>query len=435
MKAVVIVVRGLQAGALGCCGSTWIDTPALDALAAGGVVFDWHFAAAANMAGACRNWRTGRYQLPVPDLPLPDGEEPDLLAALRARAIPTSLVADTSRPLPERFLHGWEHAVEAAGTEATLEAARQQLAHLVKAEQGLLWVDFATLLPPWHVPEELAAPYFQEEQPGDSEEEEQDEDEEEEGGEEDAEEEELPPLTPIWDPTPGLIDREDDEIYLQIQTSYAAAVSYLDVVLGELLDGLPDDVAVIVTSDCGLALGEHGVVGTVRPWLHEEIIHVPLIVRLPEQVQAVRRVAALTQAVDLAPTLAELFGVELAAAACCATPHGISLLRLARGTVGSARAYACAGLESGGGFEWCLRTLEGSFLFPVRPHPEDAGRQPQLFVKPDDRWEVNDVRQHHQEWCEQLEATLRAFVMATRLPETLKPPALPGEDTTTPGES
>ncbi len=160
---------------------------------------------------------------------------------------------------------------------------------------------------------------------------------------------------------------------------------------------------------------------TIRPWAHEEIIHLPLIVRLPRNAEAGRRVATLTQAVDLAPTLAEFFGVALPDA------HGKSLLPLLRGQVEHVREYAVAGVRVGEGIEWCLRTPEWGFLLPVRPHPDEAQREPQLFVKPDDRWEVNEVRHHHLELAEGFEKTLRAFVAATCQPGPLDAPALPDE--------
>ena len=52
MKAIILVARGLQLGALGCYGNAWIDTPALDTLAAEGIVFDQHFADNVDPAGA-----------------------------------------------------------------------------------------------------------------------------------------------------------------------------------------------------------------------------------------------------------------------------------------------------------------------------------------------------------------------------------------------
>src|SRR5262249_30063215 len=103
-----------------------------------------------------------------------------------------------------------------------------------------------------------------------------------------------------------------DTLYLRIQGSYGGAVAYLDAGIGQLLDvlrqrGWLDQLAVVFTSDRGLALGEHGFVGA-SPLPHNEAVHLPLIMRLPGAEWAGRRVAALTQAVDLAPTLAELLG-------------------------------------------------------------------------------------------------------------------------------
>src|SRR5262249_8856725 len=160
---------------------------------------------------------------------------------------------------------------------------------------------------------------------------------------------------------PGTIDPEDDELYLSLQTSYAAAVSYLDAGIAQLLEtldelDLEDETIVIVLSDTGQALGEHGIVGPVRPWLNEEVLHLPLLLRLPEKAEAGRRVAALTQNVDLAPTLMELFGL---------TPfpcHGHSLVPLLHGQQDQVRGYTCAGLHVNEGIEWCLRTQEWAFL-------------------------------------------------------------------------
>jgi arylsulfatase A-like enzyme len=173
---------------------------------------------------------------------------------------------------------------------------------------------------------------------------------------------------------------------------------------------------VLFTTDCGQALGEHGVVGAVRPSLHEEVIHLPLLLRLPRGAGAGRHVAALTQAVDVGPTLAEAFGVSLPGA------QGHSLVPLARGEAEQVRAYACAGLRIGGAVEWALRTPEWGFLLPAGT--EEGARGPQLYVKPDDRWEVNNVVQHHLELSDHLEQTLRAFVRATEGAGPLEVPAL-----------
>jgi hypothetical protein len=106
-----------------------------------------------------------------------------------------------------------------------------------------------------------------------------------------------------------------------------------------------------------------------------------------------------------------LFGVRLEGA------HGHDLLPLARGQAGPVRAYACSALEVGGEVGWALRTPAWALLSgPAR-----------LYVRPDDRWEVNDVSQHHPELVEGLERTLRDFVAAAGRPGPLEAPALPEE--------
>jgi len=89
------------------------------------------------------------------------------------------------------------------------------------------------------------------------------------------------------------------------------------------------------------------------------------------------------------------------------------LLPLVRGEIESIRPFACTALQVGESIEYALRTPEWAFLLPVKPGVDDADRSPQLFVKPDDRCEVNNVLQHHLELAEQLERTLRDFVSAS----------------------
>jgi arylsulfatase A-like enzyme len=420
MKVVVLVARGLRASAIGCYGNLWIETPTLDALAAEGIIFDHHYTDAADPVGARRAWRTGRYRLPQSagtELPEPPGE--DLLEVLRAQGVATFLLQDESRPVPFEFASGWgqvERVVpseEETPLEDILRAAQTALEQLANKDHWLLWIDLATLLPPWNVPEDFQAPYFQ----GD----ETEENEEEEG------EEEEEPLTPLSEVPDGFLPPEDDSFFLRLQSSYAAAVSYLDAGIGQLLEelrGLGDEEpVVIVTADCGLALGDHGYVGSVRPDLHEEIVHLPLLIRLPGAAQSGRRVAALTQSVDLPATLVDLFGAALPGA------HGQTLLPLVRGEAEAVRSYACSGLEIAGAIEWALRTPDWSYRLPIQAAGAEPLSEQTLFVQPDDRWEVNNVLQHHLEWAERLEQTLRGFVEATHQPGPLKPPPLPSLET------
>jgi arylsulfatase A-like enzyme len=420
MKVLVIAASGLHLGYVGCYGNAWVATPALDRLAAEGVVFDQHYADCPSVCGAHRAWRTGRYSLPDPEDDEPPTTEAtdDLLTLLRERRIATHLVVDTSRPVPAEFTRGWEHVVlvppvhgEGTPLERTVEAATQALDRCAPIDQWLLWVEFAALLPPWEVPTDFLDRFLREEEP------EQDE-------EDDTDEEESRRLLPLPVPTTGPLEVGDESTFRRLQGTYAAAVAYLDAGLDLLWEAVGhrnglDEMLILFTTDRGLVLGEHGIVGEYRPWLHDELIHLPLIVRLPGAAEAGRRIPALSQSVDLLPTLLDAFGLPIPASV-----HGRSLLPMMRGEVHEVRRYACAGLQLGEAIEWALRTPEWGYLLPVRATAQDPPRLPQLYVKPDDRWEVNNVVQHHLELAEHFQQTLGDFVKATRRPGPFQPPTL-----------
>jgi hypothetical protein len=250
-------------------------------------------------------------------------------------------------------------------------------------ERGLVWVDLPGLAPPWHIDPELAEAYF------------------------DEEEEELG--SPWLDPPVGPLDDADGTAWSRLQNTYAAVVTAFDAQLGSVFDELRDrdlwdHLLVCVTASCGLALGEHGYVGPYRAWMHEESVHLPLISKMPGASDAGLRVSALTQPHDLMATLLESLGVD-------ATPGLPSLMR---GEATELRPHICSGRRIGDSSEWLLRTPEWAFLLPLQIPAGDPPRPPQLYVKPDDRWEINDVRNHHLELAEQFEQTLRAVAEGHR---------------------
>jgi len=93
---------------------------------------------------------------------------------------------------------------------------------------------------------------------------------------------------------------------------YDAEIRYLDDVLERFFAGLESrglarDTTVILTSDHGEELHEHG--RFVHTQVYPECLRVPLVVVHPDRT-APRRVHALTEIVDLAPTILELFGAR-----------------------------------------------------------------------------------------------------------------------------
>ncbi|HEV3084193.1 MAG TPA: sulfatase-like hydrolase/transferase [Gemmataceae bacterium] len=387
MKILVVVAGGLHIGYLGCYGNEWVVTENLDRLAAEAVVFDQHIAVDPDPSAARRAWHSGRY-----DLPLLDQDQPAQLDAPCGYLKPHGVAVEVCAEPPA--------AREAAGDSLKRRLANisRSLDKLMRQERWLLHTDITCLRPPWNVPQELLNMYDE-------------------------------PANDASDGPEGCA--EENDFFIR-QRQYAAAVTQFDEWVGQLCGelerrALREDVLLVLTTDSGQSLGEHTLLWPSWSQLHEEVVHIPLIFRLPEREQAGRRVLALTQTVDLLPTLCDLFGM--------APPltHGCSLVPLLQGKIGPVRHYACAGLRSAGKAEWVLRTPEWSFHLPVQPPAGGAGRRPLLYVKPDDRWEVNDVRHHYHGWSERLEQTLQAFVAATRGPEPFQPPRLPafmtGEET------
>ncbi|MCG8478645.1 MAG: sulfatase [Spirochaetales bacterium] len=126
-----------------------------------------------------------------------------------------------------------------------------------------------------------------------------------------------------------------DEELLHIRNRYAATLTMTDHWIGRVLDvcdrlNLWDDTMIIFTTDHGFMLGEHGLMGKNYMQAYNEIYHIPMLVHQPGQTTTAR-VDALTQNIDLFPTLCEHFGVDETT---IANPlHGQSLLPLVRGEV------------------------------------------------------------------------------------------------------
>ena len=145
----------------------------------------------------------------------------------------------------------------------------------------------------------------------------------------------------------------------QIRALYRGGVSEADEALGRLLaelegQGVLDDTIVVLTSDHGESLGEHGL------WEHNHMYQdnllVPLILRWPRALPSDLRVTARVDSIDLFPTLVELMGLEprphasalqngASTAEALEVVDGVSLLAVIRGEARSVRPYSFA--ESG----------------------------------------------------------------------------------------
>ncbi len=410
MRVVLFQVRGCPAGWLGLYGNEWVVTPQLDRLAVDSVVFDRHISDSPHPDAADAVW-------------LGTNRPCGLLATLRQRGVKSFLVRanhpETDRP--DWFYAGWDEVFDFrpqqeddSPLDALVNGFPDLLRRLVAVPEFLLWVEVDRLLPPWEVPQKVFEAYLlegddeppvePEERPGsppkEAEQTEKEEEQQEPGPTERTDAEAIPP----WcDPPTGPFDNSDPEACAWLQASFAAVVTALDVELGKLFETLRENrfdesAAWLVTSDHGYPLGEHGQIGLYRPWLHQELVHLPLLLRLPGAVGAGRRVYAFTQPADAAATVLDLFGCEPA--------EGHSLLPLTRGRAEGTRDYAISRLELNGAAEQAIRTDDWALLWPLRV-PEGETRAPLLFAKPDDRWEVNNLYARNIERADELAAELR----------------------------
>ena len=113
----------------------------------------------------------------------------------------------------------------------------------------------------------------------------------------------------------GYRETEGDERALQhLRNQYAGTVNLADEYFGKLLDelerqGIFDETLIVLTTDHGHLIGEHGVTGKGRWHVWNELGHLPLVVKLPGNQHAGERRSQLTQNIDFMPTMMDYFGV------------------------------------------------------------------------------------------------------------------------------
>jgi arylsulfatase A-like enzyme/Tfp pilus assembly protein PilF len=113
------------------------------------------------------------------------------------------------------------------------------------------------------------------------------------------------------------------------QDPYSGEVAAADAALRPLLEWLDqkgkyDSSIIVLLGDHGEGLGDHGE-QQHGVFLYRSTLHVPLIVKLPGKQRAGERVRQPVGLVDVAPTLAQLVGVDFGQ-----TPHALSLFSLKR---------------------------------------------------------------------------------------------------------
>jgi arylsulfatase A-like enzyme len=201
----------------------------------------------------------------------------------------------------------------------------------------------------------------------------------------------------------------DPDLLLGLRAAYAGQIAVLDECLAALDDLLDETrlrqrTLVALVGVRGYPLGEHGIFGLGLGPLHEELLHVPLILRFPGDEHATVRLPQLVTHADLLPTVCDACGVPMPAA------NAASLMPIVTRESGAWRDHVCHRLAD-----------EEAITTPAWRLRKSADTV-QLYVKPDDRWEVNDVSTRCGDVAEKLVAAMQAARESEARGET--PPAL-----------
>ena len=167
-------------------------------------------------------------------------------------------------------------------------------------------------------------------------------------------------------------EQETPEAIRHLRNLYMATLTMADKWLGKLLDemdrqSLWEDTLVIFTSDHGHMLGEHHRTGKNLFHAWNEMAQIPLFVHLPGDERAGERINAVTQNIDLFPTVLQWFGAEKELESVPYPVHGRNLLPLSKGETEKVRDYALYGW-----FGQPVNITDGQYTYFRAAVPENA---------------------------------------------------------------
>jgi len=184
-------------------------------------------------------------------------------------------------------------------------------------------------------------------------------------------------ISPYYGPTRLMTEKE----LHHMRMLYAAEVTMVDTWFGKFMDrvrelGLLDNSLLIVTSDHGHVIGEHGISGKLPAGMYDELVNCVLMVRRPDGVGAGQRSNALVQHHDIATTIVNCSGAR--------APYefeGKDLMPLVEGKADKVRDYATCGFCLS---VWCR---DDDYVLICR----NTGDEPQLFDMRNDPEQNNNI--------------------------------------------
>jgi arylsulfatase A-like enzyme len=171
--------------------------------------------------------------------------------------------------------------------------------------------------------------------------------------------------------------RVNDRDKRRLEALYDGEITYHDVHFASIVEGLRrrglrEDTLVVFTSDHGEELFDHGSVGHGHT-VWEELLSVPLVIRIPGLDSSGSRIARAVGLVDVAPTILDVLGKPIPEAM-----SGRSLLPLMRGQTESAPRPTVSGFMNGwrtivvGRYKLIQRTASRMMLYDLEEDPDET---------------------------------------------------------------
>ena len=358
-SAVVVSLDGLRPSTLGPYGNSWVDTVNFSRLAAESQFFEQCFVDCSNPENYFRSLLLGIHESSddanvehLVDKIGNGGQETILMTTDLSTS--SELVNDHFDQVVEVELPKVERlAPDLESTQLALFFA--EAVRLIERIDSptLLWLDCNSLTQAWDAPYEYRQHLADEEDP-------------------------VPPEIFIPSDLEFNPSVDDPDQLLGYQQAYGAQVLLLDQFLGVLMEQLDEstwaqDALFCLVGHRGYPLGEHGVVGFYRPLLYNELTHVPMMFRWPEHRTIGLRSQSLVQPAALYQALSDWFG--------CAGAEQTAFDRRMVPDLRERDAIVSVCYSEFANYQ-AIQTQGWKFV--------DGAKQ-QLFVRPDDGWEINEV--------------------------------------------
>jgi len=389
---VAITVDLLPAWILPPYGATWVSAPTLNALAARGVVFDRVVADAADPSAVALEFveglRTGRLNLVTDDVALAAAAQAGWGSSEKVAVWAADATGTVGRPRG------------AAGGMRALFAEAARLASLPGAA-GMLWCHATSLGREWSAPSEYRERYRDPEDP--------------------------PGLEGTHVPCGSVDAVADPDALAAIRHAFAGEVTFFDECLGTLLAAAdaaagPRPPLVLLAGVRGMPLGLHGWVGPpATPCGHVaaygESVDLPVILVDPLRRMAAQRFGGLVGPRDLAAAVESLLGTGPIVRA--GTRQGCL-----RGLFSDWLAVPREAIFGRFPNATSVTTADWRLILRSLQEADGGGVRAELYAKPDDYFETNDVADRCTDVVESL-GLLAASAAPSRLPKESQPPSLP----------